>query len=453
MTVIAKQPKGMYVIGSAEVFERFSYYSLSFLLVLYASATVEKGGLGWTKEASLSLMGYYTLAAFSLPVIGGFLADKVIGTYRASIFGGLLIILGHVTMFFSSANRLYLFYTALCMVASGTAFFKPSMPTLLGRLYTPTCLSREGGYKLYYMGINIGAFIAGFSGSYFLFHFGFRVALSVAAIGMSLGLIVLLLGKKHLVTDDSQFLKNADSVQQSEDTPSAVHKKAFGYLMLSFVFFAVWALIYNIATSGTLSIYIEYYTQKNVLGFELQTPMFQSLESIGIVLSTPVFNSIFNAMVRRGRPVHFFTQMNFSLLIIFLGIAYFTHLSQVVEHGVPHGTKPFSWVGISFFILAVSVSEVLISPVMMSAVSLFSPSKYKTLFQAFYLTVIGVMGLVAGKVGAISLSHPYKTFSALTLLTFAALVVFTLLRGKMVSIAEEAALELHQKKEDRDVVV
>ena len=91
MTVNIKQPKGMYVLGFAELFERFSYYTLSFLLVLYASASVEKGGLGWTKEHALSLAGFYTLAAFSLPIIGGFLADKVIGTFRAAILGAFVI--------------------------------------------------------------------------------------------------------------------------------------------------------------------------------------------------------------------------------------------------------------------------------------------------------------------------------------------------------------------------
>lgn len=124
-----KQPKGMYVLGFAEVFERLSYYTLSFLLVLYASESIQKGGLGWTRQSALSLMGFYTLAAFTLPLIGGFIADKFIGTFRAAVVGAFFIVTGHVCMLFTSYEHMTIFFTALSFVAIGTSFFKPSMPT------------------------------------------------------------------------------------------------------------------------------------------------------------------------------------------------------------------------------------------------------------------------------------------------------------------------------------
>ena len=451
MTINIKQPKGMYVLGFAELFERFSYYTLSFLLVLYASASVEKGGLGWTKEHALSLAGFYTLAAFSLPIIGGFLADKFIGTFRAAMLGAFLIIIGHATIYFSASDHLPVFFTALSLLALGTSFFKPCMPTLLGRLYEPTDPSRDGGFKVYYMGINIGAMLAGIGSSFFLQTFGFNVALASAGGGMILGLSVLILGKKYLVTDKQLLQQKIDELHTNEEIPatSAIRKKAFAYLMLSFVFFANWAIIYNIAISGTLSIYIEFYTQKIVMGHDIQTPLFQSLESIGIILSTPILNYIFHKLARKGKPFHFFSQMNVSILVIFIAIAYFTHLSHVVASGVAPGDKPFSWIGISLFILLVSFSEVLISPVMMSSISLLSPAKYKTLFQGIYLTFIGIMGLAASKIGAISLQHPYQTFLTVSVITFVTLIIFTLLRKQMVSIANEAALEMNEVKDEK----
>lgn len=445
MIVQNKQPKGMYVLGFAEVFERLSYYTLSFLLVLYASQSIDKGGLGWTKEQALSLAGFYTMAAYTLPLIGGFLADKFLGTYRAAIFGAFLIIMGHACIYFSSHEHTSTLFIALSLTATGTAFFKPSMPTLLGRLYAPNDFSREGGFKLYYMGINIGAMLAGFLGGLLLQSFGFRFALSSAGLGMITGLIVLLAGKKHLVTVDEHRVSSPSQKQYMEEINhySPIYKKALNYLMLSFVFYAVWAVTYNIAISGTLSVYIEHYTNKTVLGYDIPTPFFQSLESIGIIIAAPILTYILHIAAKKQKPVHFFSQMTISLVIIFLGIAYFTHLTHVVDGGLPEGAKPFSWVGMSIFTLAVSVSEVLISPVMMSSISLLSPAKYRTLCQAFYLMVIGMMGIVASKIGAISLSHPYSAFFSLSAVTFVALLGFVVVRKKMVSVAVEASHEMH----------
>lgn len=442
-----KQPPGMYVLGFTEIFERLSYYTLAFLLVLYASDPIEKGGLGWTKESALSLVGVYTLAAYTLPLVGGLIADKFLGTFRAAIFGAILIIIGHACMVFSSPEHINLFYMALSLVASGTAFFKPSMPTLLGRLYHPTDTNREGGFSLYYMGINIGSMLAGFSGGALLQHYGYHVALASAGVGMVFGLLVFLAGKKYLVTDNSfQHTTTTGDVASHQLTHhSNHHKKALFYLGLSFVFFSIWAIVYNLAVSGTLTIYIENFTHKTVFDYDIPTTFFMSLEGIGIIIAAPILTYLYGKLAEKKKPVHFFTQMNISILVAFIGISYFTYLTFVAQ-SAPAGQKPFHYIGISLFILSVSLSEVMMSPVMMSSISLLSPEKYKTVFQAFYLTVFGVTGLIASKIGAISLSSPFPTFLSLTAMIFINLIVFMLLRKKMVTTARFAAAELEKEK-------
>ena len=154
MTPKINQPKGMYVLAFTEVFERFSYYTLAFLLVLYASSSHDKGGLGWSNEKALELVGIYTLAAYTLPILGSYLADDYIGKGKAVIFGGITIILGHFFMLFSKNESI--FYLALFCVALGTGFFKPCMPSLLGDLYKTNDNRRESGFSWYYLGINIG---------------------------------------------------------------------------------------------------------------------------------------------------------------------------------------------------------------------------------------------------------------------------------------------------------
>jgi len=436
------QPKGMLVLGFTEIFERLSYYTLASLLVLYASASVSDGGLGWTKEAALLLMGKYTLAAFTVPLLGGFLSDKFFGPFKASIMGGLLITAGHTVMYFSDHGISY-FYTALFLVVIGTALFKPSMPTLLGLLYSPTDNRRSGGFNLYYMCINIGGMVAGFSAGLLLQYFGYQVALASAGVGMLLGLITFILGKKHLVTYHTvNIVKTAvDSVESITKT----HKKALFYLLFSFIFYAIWAIVYNIVNSGTLYIYIENYTQKTVFGYDIPTTFFSSLEPIGIVIFAPIVTAVLTYFIRRKTPIHFFSQMNFALLLGFIAIAYFTYLTKISQHAGLE-TKPFGYLSISLFILIISLSELLISPVIMSAISVLSPKKFRTSFQALYLAVVGLMGLAAGKIGAISLSKPYETFYTVSILTLIGCVVFAIMNKVMVRAATKAAHEFEHHK-------
>ncbi len=436
------QPKGMIIIGFTEIFERLSYYTLASLLVLYASATVSDGGLGWTKEASLLLMGKYTLAAFTMPLIGGYLVDKFFGPYRASVIGAIMIMCGHALLYFSNLSIGY-FYAALALVVGGTALFKPSMPTMLGLLYSPTDERRAGGFNLYYMCINIGGMIAGFLGGILLQAFGYQIALSSAGFGMALGLVIFVSGSKHLVTKHSvNIIKTAiDKVEAI----TASHKKALIYLLLSFGFYAIWAVVYNLVNSGTLYIYIQNYTQKTIFGYDIPTAFFASLEPIGIVIFAPLVTGILAYFVKKKKPIHFFTQMNFAVFLAFVAIAYFTYLTKISQQA-GFDTKPFSYLSISVFILIISLSELLISPVMMAAISVLSPAKYRTSFQALYLAVIGLMGLAAGKIGAISLTKPYETFYTVSLLALAGVVLFTIVNKVMIRAAMNAANEFEYHK-------
>lgn len=436
------QPKGMIVLGFTEVFERLSYYTLSALLVLYASAPVAQGGLGWSNEESLLLMGKYTLAAFTVPLLGGYIADRFFGAFRAAVIGGIMITMGHTVMYFSNHGLSY-FYIALALVVCGTALFKPSMPALLGRLYSPTDDRRAGGFNLYYMCINIGGMLAGFSAGILLQRYGYQVALASAGIGMALGLATFWFGREHLSRYHSKNI--VEAVTNKLESISPAHKKALVYLLFSFVFYAIWAIVYNIVNSGTLTLYIEQFTNKTVLGYDIPTTFFSSLEPIGIVMFAPIVNGVLAYFIGKKKPIHFFSQMKFALLLTFIGIAFFTYLTKITQ-SVPMGIKPFGYLSISIFILITSLSELLISPVMMSAISVLSPQKYSTSFQALYLSVIGVMGLVAGKIGAISIGKPYETFYTLSVVTLIGLILFVIVNKVMIRAALNAAQELEKHK-------
>jgi len=438
-----QQPKGMYVLAFTELFERLSYYTFSFLLVLYAAAPVVKGGLGWKEADALNLMGTYTFAAFSLPILGGFFADRILGVFRAAIMGAVLIVIGHCCMYFSSANSIGYLYLALSLVSLGTAFFKPSMPTLLGLLYGPNDSRRASGFSYYYVGINLGAMIAGILAGVMMSAWGYRIALASAGVTMIIGVVILLIGRKHLVILPPAGLihTGAPASRHAVKPLSPVLKKALLYLFLAFAFFGVWSFIYNIGISGTLSLYIEEYTDRTILGYTIPTPFFQSLESLGIIIFTPLLTWYLGRRALRGKEVHFFTQMNMALFIISIGIAYLAYISKEAASHIVPGETPFIYYQMIGFILSISLSEIMISPVMMAAISILSPLRFSAIMQAFYLLVIGVTGKLAGYVGGYSLQDPFTVFLTVAAISTVAAVIFYLLRQKMMDIADAAALE------------
>jgi POT family proton-dependent oligopeptide transporter len=292
------------------------------------------------------------------------------------------------------------------------------------------------------MGINLGAMIAGISSGLLLQKYGYRIALSSAAVGMVLGLSVFVAGREYLIPLAETALEKKASKKQTAEC-SAAQRKALHYLGLSYLFVACWALVYNLAISGTLSLYIENYTQKNVFGFDIPTTFFQSLESVGILLAAPALIFLYKFLGARRAP-HFFTQMNIAVLLSTFALSFLTFMAYKVsdvELSASPNFTPFMWYEMAFLILVVSVSEVMISPVMMSAISVLAPEKSKSTYQSFYLLVIGVMGLVAGKVGALSLSQPFETFLYVTVVAAVILAFYAFTRKSMVTVATLASKE------------
>jgi POT family proton-dependent oligopeptide transporter len=431
-----QQPPGLRVLAITEAFERFSFYTLQFLLVLFASAPTQEGGLGWSNAQALSLAGLYTMGAYGFPVIGAFLADRVLGIATAVFFGGFLIILGHFFMLFVHSTGF--FYTALTLVAVGTGFFKPCMPALLGNLYHPNDSRRESGFSWYYFGINMGAMLAGMVGGLLLKYFGFQIALSSAGVGMIVGLCILLIGRKHVFVTPMKRTVAPPSQQGFH----LKQKKSFYALLWSFGFFALWATAYNLLVSGTLSLYLEKFTNKHVLDFDVPTTFFMSLESVTILLVTPLFTGFLAFLARKKKYPHFFSQMNLGLGISAVALLYFSFLAFSFQNSQLSHEKIFHWSEISFFIALISVSEVMISPVMMSAISVIASHQYKSFFQSLYLLCFASTGLLASQIGAFSLKHPGFTF----LITAVTLCIGTLCYFFARKAMIKALLTAHEEK-------
>src|SRR5213593_732618 len=188
-------PRGLSTLFFTEMWERFSYYGMRALLILFMTAPAAAGGLGFDTAVAGAVYGLYTSMVYMSTLPGGWVADRLIGQRRAVLYGGIVIATGHFSMAFSSLTT---FYLGLALIVIGTGLLKGNAAVIVGRLYGPQDHRRDAGFSIYYMGINLGAFIAplvcGYLGQRVNWHFGF----AAAGIGMVFGLVQYVLGGKYL---------------------------------------------------------------------------------------------------------------------------------------------------------------------------------------------------------------------------------------------------------------
>ena len=188
-------PRGLSTLFFTEMWERFSYYGMRALLILFMTAPLAAGGLGFDTASAGAIYGLYTSMVYMATLPGGWIADRLIGQRRAVLYGGIIIALGHFSM---AVPSLATFYIGLCLIVVGTGLLKGNVSVIVGQLYSADDERRDAGFSIFYMGINLGAFIAplvcGYLGQRVNWHLGF----GAAGIGMTLGIVQYVLGGKYL---------------------------------------------------------------------------------------------------------------------------------------------------------------------------------------------------------------------------------------------------------------
>ena len=220
-------PTGLYVLFFTEMWERFSYYGMRAILLLFLIDNV-RGGMGLNETEGAAIYGIYTASVYLLSLPGGWIADNILGQRKSIWYGGLVIMLGHIILAIPSGTGL--FYTGLCIVALGTGLLKPNISTIVGELYPEGGARRDAGFSIFYMGINLGSFlgitIVGYLGQKVGWHYGF----GAAAVGMGLGIITFRsLGQRYL----GQYGNVPTKVETTEDDirPSGSNKPMIGFLV------------------------------------------------------------------------------------------------------------------------------------------------------------------------------------------------------------------------------
>ncbi|MCB1135990.1 MAG: peptide MFS transporter, partial [Chlamydiia bacterium] len=286
-----RHPKGLYLLFMTEMWERFSFYTMQALLVLYATAALAEGGLAMNSAKAIALFGYYGAAVYIMPLLGAYFADRKIGLQRAVIIGGVLMAIGHFLMVF---NQELTFYLALAFLAAGNGFFKPCITSLLGCLYDDQPQGKDSAYSIFYMGINVGALLAGIVGGALHVYYGFDYAFGTAGIGMCIGLATFLWGRKRYLGNVGlePIVKHEEAATVS--LTSEEKRRIWGLmsvcLFMTAFFIGYWQY------GGAMTLYAESYTDRMLGSFEVPTAWFFSLNPLFIILCCHIMGIVWSRL-------------------------------------------------------------------------------------------------------------------------------------------------------------
>src|SRR5438876_1461852 len=286
-----RHPRGLSTLFFTEMWERFSYYGMRAFLILYMVAPVARGGLGFSDVDAASVYGTYTGSVWAAAIIGGIVADRGLGQYRSVLMGGIIIAAGHFTLAFKA---LPFFYTGLVLIVLGTGLLKPNVSTLVGSLYEEGDTRRDAGFSIFYMGINLGAFIGPLIAGYLAQRVDWHVGFACAGVGMAAGLVQYVLGKKGLepaldrLAAQPRAAASPGAAAGGSAGFTAAEWKRMGAIVILFLFAALFWGAYEQAGS-TLNLFADRFTRLSMLGVSFPSSWFQSVQPIFVILLAPAF--------------------------------------------------------------------------------------------------------------------------------------------------------------------
>jgi POT family proton-dependent oligopeptide transporter len=386
-------PKALYLLFFTEMWERFSYYGMRALLVLFLVSEVSKGGLGWSSAQAGQLYGLYTGLVYVTPLIGGYLADKFLGFRYAVMIGAFLMALGHGSLAFES---MFAFYLGLLLLVIGNGFFKPNISSMVGQLYPEGSPLKDSGYTLFYMGINIGAFlgilVCGYLGEKVGWHYGF----GAACVGMSFGL-VLFYSLQNLLGDVGlQPIKVKKKVVATEIQPLTQDEKERLYALLILAFFSIVFWLAFEQAGSSMNVFALKYTDRQLMwiGFEIPASWFQTLNPFFIFILAPFVSMLWIKLDNIDKNPN--GPLKFALGLFLLGLGFLVLVIGAAN--IPKGAESAS-VSMMWLILAIllhTTGELCISPVGLSFVNKLSPKHLMGIMFGMWFLAVAIGNYVGG---------------------------------------------------------
>lgn len=451
-------PRGLSTLFFTEMWERFSYYGLRPLLVLFMSAAIMQGGYGFDRTTASAIVGIYAAFVYLMSLPGGWVADRLLGLRRAIFIGAALISSGHISIGLSGllgtgAGKIP-FFLGLILIVLGTGLLKPNISAIVGDLYPEGGARRDAGFSIFYMGINVGSLIGQMVTGYLGEQVDWHVGMGAAGVAMLLGLTVYGLRQhKTLGPIGMAPTRLADPVAQARQernvktavaallgiialvfvlaasgvitlSPPAIAKYmtylmvgmaaaffavvyAFGHLdggekkrvaviMVLFVFAAIfWSAFEQAPTS--LNLFARDFTDRQLGGFTVPATWFQSVNPLMIIIFAPMFAALWVAMAKRGVDLSSPTKFALGLFLAGLGFVIMIFAAnEVVASGGQTLVSPWWLVGSYFF---QSIGELCLSPVGLSSMTKLSPRRYVSQMMGIWFLASALGNLIGGRVG------------------------------------------------------
>jgi POT family proton-dependent oligopeptide transporter len=432
-------PRGLTTLFLTEMWERFSFYGMRALLILFMVKSAAEGGLGYDTKHAAAIYGTYTMSVYLLSILGGFIADNFVGARRSVMIGGITIAAGHFSMAFSSEVT---FFSGLVLIAIGTGLLKPNISTMVGGLYTPTDARRDAGFSIFYMGINIGALASPLVTGYLAqseswrarlggwgldpthsWHWGF----AAAGIGMTCGLIIYWRQRDRLAHVGNTPTQTPDggrpwgrlgvvaagsiilflALRASDDHPALVYlifgfqvvavlafafqpspeKKRIAAILILFIAAEIFWAIFEQAGS-TISLFADRLTRNEVFGHGFPSSWWQSVNSVWVIALAPLFAFLWVKLGTRqtSSPVKFVL----GLVLVSLSFALMVPAAKLTATG---RVSPFWLTGLFFLQTA---GEMLLSPVGLSTMTKLAPVRLAGLVMGIWFLALALGNKLAG---------------------------------------------------------
>ncbi|MFY0714497.1 peptide MFS transporter [Seonamhaeicola sp. NFXS20] len=473
------QPIGLYILFLTEMWERFSYYGMRALLVLYMTASTlgddaRGAGLGWTDKEALALYGWYTMLVYVMSIPGGMIADKLIGQKKAVLLGAIVLCLGHGVLVLTD---IWAFYTGLGLVILGVGLLKPNISTMVGGLYKEGDIRRDKGFSIFYIGINLGSLLATLIVGLVVAKWGWHAGFGLAGVVMLLGLINYIAGQKYLsqvgnynppkendvneISYGKLYGKLFSSPKQLiftsilllasiygwytlewgygllfifltaiaallmmiyKELETQIFKDRFLVLLLSFIMVIVFWGAFEQA-GGLMNLYTDTKTDRVLFGWEIPTVMFQSLNAGFIILLATLVASIWAKRKLKGKEGSSLFKMAVGIIIMGFGFIFMVFAAMEFEKS---GASSMVWLVLAY--LFHTIGELCLSPVALSFITKLTPVKYASLMMGVYFAATGLGSKVAGIVGeAASDFGEYAIFLGIFIFTIIIGMLFILL--------------------------
>jgi proton-dependent oligopeptide transporter, POT family len=455
MNVAKKHPKGLYVLFFTEMWERFSYYGMRALLVLYLTSKMINGGFGESRQDALELYAIFTGLIYLTPLLGGFLADKILGQRKAIYIGAFLIALGQFVIaaseFGDPGSRMFLLHNGLGILILGNGFFKPNISTVVGKLYTENDPRKDSAFTIFYMGINLGAFlsplIAGTLGETVGWAYGF----ASAGLGMVIGTLWFFIESKHIGTAGLPPHRVFDTEKEHQLTPkdrldiftyvagSAV--LVFGFLKLwQLISPATWSVIFKVLAiigilaligviakntkgkeawsklsvililcffnvffwsgfeqaGGTFNLFAAENTNRMTFLGEIPASVFQSINALFIIILAPVMSGLWTWLSVRGKDPR--TPVKFGIALLTLGAGFILMSAANGYAAGGHLVSPMWLIGVYFFH---TIGELSLSPIGLSMISKLSPQNIVSVMMGVWFASVALAQYMAGMLESI----------------------------------------------------